>query len=173
MNRDYFVQLYNFTDWANRKIWACVMHLSDTDFMKDLDYSQGSIFNQVTHTMEVEYWWVNFLSTRKVDFLDRETYPTRDLIRARWDKITTANQAYVASLTDAELQRNVHPDFWDDDEPSITVAEALTQVAFHSMDHRAQTLAMLHKLGAPTVGQDFLGYLHREYDEAMEAAEQE
>jgi uncharacterized damage-inducible protein DinB len=36
------------------------------------------------------------------------------------------------------------------------------QVINHSTDHRAQTLAMLHHLGAPTIGQDFLAYLHLE-----------
>lgn len=168
MNRDYFVQLYDFTDWANRKVWNCVMHLSDADFTKDLEYSIGSILNQVTHTMEVEYWWLNLLRTGEVDFLDHTQHPTRELIIAKWDSIRAVNNAYLASLTDDELQRKVHPSaVWDEDEPAITVAEALTQVAFHSMDHRAQTLAMLDKLGAPTVGQDFLSYLHREYDEAV------
>jgi uncharacterized damage-inducible protein DinB len=33
------------------------------------------------------------------------------------------------------------------------------QVINHSTDHRAQMLAGLHRLGAPTVGQDLLDYL--------------
>jgi uncharacterized damage-inducible protein DinB len=33
-----------------------------------------------------------------------------------------------------------------------------TFCANHSTDHRAQTLAGLHKLGAPTVGQDYLNF---------------
>ncbi len=41
----------------------------------------------------------------------------------------------------------------------IKVWEALVQVANHSTDHRAQIMAGLHRLGAPTMGQDFLDYL--------------
>ncbi|PJF26553.1 MAG: hypothetical protein CUN52_15675 [Phototrophicales bacterium] len=41
----------------------------------------------------------------------------------------------------------------------MTVRDALVQVANHSTDHRAQTLAGLHQLGATTVEQDYLFYL--------------
>ena len=171
MNRDYFVQLYDFTDWANRRVWECASQLSDEDFSKDLDYSVGAIRIQMIHTLAVEHGWVHFLNTGELDFFKLEQFPTRESIRTKWDEVSAANQTYVATLTDEELQRKVHPDFWEADEPAITVAEALTQVAFHSMDHRSQMLAMLHKLGAPTVGQDFLSYLHREYDEAQAETE--
>jgi uncharacterized damage-inducible protein DinB len=38
----------------------------------------------------------------------------------------------------------------------------MIQVANHSTDHRAQTLRLLHDLGAPTFGQDYLRYLDTE-----------
>ncbi|MEO1287780.1 MAG: DinB family protein [Chloroflexota bacterium] len=72
---------------------------------------------------------------------------------------------YVFSLTDDELQRKVKPSFWDDDDPPITVAQALTQVINHSTDHRAQTMAVLHTMGYDGVGQDFLSYLHEKIKE--------
>jgi len=39
------------------------------------------------------------------------------------------------------------------------VAETLLHVVNHGTDHRAQILAMLHGMGAPTVAQDLLFYM--------------
>jgi uncharacterized damage-inducible protein DinB len=145
-------------------MWDCVMQLSQEDFLKPLTFSIGSIHIQCAHTMGVEYWWLGFLRTRELVFLTEEevmAYTDRLALRKRWDEVTAVNKAYVASLTDDELKRLVKPEFWDEDEAPISVAQALTQVANHSTDHRAQIMAMLHTLGGIGVGQDFLSYLHR------------
>ena len=164
MNKEHFIELYGYTDWANRQVWGCVMQLSQDDFEKPLTFSVGSILDQCVHTMAVEYWWLNFLKTGKLDFIsegDVDTFKDRVALRKKWDEVTTANKAYVASLTDEELTRKVKPEFWDDDQQPITVAQALTQVANHSTDHRSQIMAMLHTLGGEGVEQDFLWYLHQ------------
>ena len=68
-------------------------------------------------------------------------------------------RAYLDHLTPEELAREVRPEFWPRGRRPIKVYQAITQVTFHSTDHRAQMLAGLHRLGAPTVGQDLLDYL--------------
>ncbi|MBZ0309940.1 MAG: hypothetical protein K8I82_28010 [Anaerolineae bacterium] len=162
MNKAFFVSLYDYNFWAHRRVWECVMQLDEPLFHQELEYSVGSIFIQVVHTMGVEYWWSHFLCEGVYDFLNPDDYPTRDFIRATWDKSEMYIRAYLDSLTDEALQRLVKPKFWDENEVAIPVWQALLQVANHSTDHRAQTLAGLHRLGAPTVGQDYLDYLHRE-----------
>lgn len=169
MYKQHFIDLYDYTDWANRRTWACVMKLSQADYEKHLTYSIGSILVQCVHTMAVERWWLHFLATGEFDFSEDEDdklelYKDRAKLRARWDEITAINKAYVASLTVDELQRLVRPEFWPEPEPGITVAQALIQVANHSTDHRSQIMAMLHQFGVDGVEHDFLGYLHRNVD---------
>jgi uncharacterized damage-inducible protein DinB len=167
MNRDYFVELYDYTEWANRRVWDCAMQLSDEDYFKPLDYSIGSIFIQLLHTMGVEFWWLNYLATGELVFLTEEECQSyeedRTKFRARWDTVVANNRAYLLSLSDEELGRMVKPEHFEaENQRAITVAQALCQVANHSTDHRAQTLALLHTLGVQGVEQDFLNYLHRE-----------
>jgi uncharacterized damage-inducible protein DinB len=159
MDKQYFAQLYTFTAWANRRVWGCILQLDDAAFRQELDYSIGSIFTQTVHTMGVEYWWLNYLRTGVAKFLNPDDFPDRASIRTRWDEIEAINHAYINTLTPEELAREVRPAWWEENERAISVREALTQVAFHSMDHRAQTLAMLHKLAAPTVEHDFLLFM--------------
>jgi uncharacterized damage-inducible protein DinB len=128
-----FVPLYDYNAWANHRVWDCVQQLSREQFDRDIDYSIGSIHNQVAHT-------------------------TRESIRAKWDETEQMIRAYVAQLTPEELARTVRPPFWDAGQPAIKVFEALFQVANHSTDHRAQTLAALHRVGGPTTPQDLLFY---------------
>jgi uncharacterized damage-inducible protein DinB len=158
VDKTYFIGLVDYNYWANRKVWDCVMRLSDEQFTQDLDYSIGSIFVQCVHTMGVESWWFTFLQTGKLEFLELEDFPNRAAIRTKWDEVETMARAYAASLTPSELEREVTPDFWEN-KPAIKVWEAILQITNHSTDHRAQMLAGLHRLGAPTISQDVLDYI--------------
>jgi uncharacterized damage-inducible protein DinB len=163
MSRDYFVDLYQYNDWANRRVWDCVTKVSDEDYFKDNTFSVGSIYTQLFHTLGVEKWWIGYLSTDEVVFFskeDKERLKDRQLLRQTWDEINERNMVYMRSLTDEEIQRKVKVPWWDDDYPPITIAQALAQVANHSTDHRAQTMAVLHTYGYEGVGQDVLMYLH-------------
>lgn len=159
MDRQHFVELYDYNYWAQRRVWACVLQLSEEDFRRDLRYSVGSILDQCAHTLAVEHWWFVFLGTGKLAFLDGRQFTTREAIRAQWDATEALVRAYLDRLTPEESRREVRPDFWPAEQRPIKVYQALTQVANHSTDHRAQTFAGLHRLGAPTVGQDVLDYL--------------
>ncbi|MBZ0277830.1 MAG: DinB family protein [Anaerolineae bacterium] len=159
MDKTYFLRQYDYNFWAHRQVWNCVMQLTDEQFNQHLDYSIGSIRIQCIHTMAVESWWFEFLRRGELVFMDMVDFPTRAEIRTRWDEVETSIRAYLERLTPAEMEREVRPHFWDETRQPIKVWEAILQVANHSTDHRAQTLAGLHRLGAPTVGQDFLDYL--------------
>lgn len=158
MDAQVFITLYDYNSWANRRLWDCVMQLTEEQFDQDIDHSIGAIHNQVAHIMGVEYWWFQFLRTGELDFVSDADCETRASIRAKWDAAEQIIRAYVTKLTPDELWREVKPSFWEDEKPSLKVFEALFQVANHSLDHRAQTLAALHRVGGPTTPQDFIFY---------------
>jgi uncharacterized damage-inducible protein DinB len=156
MEPNVFTSLYTYNQWANRRVWDCVMQLTDDQFDQDIDYSIGSIHTQVAHTMGVEHWWFQFLRTGELHFVSESDCETRASVRAKWDETEVLIRDYATALTPDELVRLVRPPFWNDDQPPIPVYEALFQIAHHSTDHRAQTLAALHRVGGPTTPQDFL-----------------
>ncbi len=158
MTKDYFREIYQYNYWAHRRVWTCVETLTERQFKQELDYSIGAIHIQCVHTMAVESWWFHFLRTGELKFIELDQFHDRPSIRAQWDIVERDVLDYIEALTPEELEREVRPDFWDRDDPPIRVWEAMVQVANHSTDHRAQTLAGLHRLGAPTTQQDFLQY---------------
>lgn len=158
MDKEFFIDLYLYNFWANRRVWDCIMTLTDEEFFRELSYSIGSIHMQVAHTLAVEAWWFHFLQTGVVEFIREEDLMTREIIRKQWDMTEERVMAYLPTLTSDDLSRKVMPPFWEN-KPAITVRDALVQVANHSTDHRAQTLSGLHQLGATTIEQDYLFYL--------------
>ena len=161
-----FRDLFAYTFWADRQLWACVEQVSEEQFTQDLGYSRGSLRDQCLHILGVESWWPHFLQTGQVVFVDPASAPTRAAIRVLWDGVEQRVTAYLAGLTPQELERDVRPDAWDEGDEPIKLWQALLQVANHSTDHRAQVLAGLKSLGAPTFEQDYLNYIFAMRDAA-------
>ncbi len=159
MSPEFFQEIYAYNFWANRRMWSCIEQLSDEQFTQDSAYAHGSLRAQCIHSMGVEWWWLHFLATGELAFLNGDDYPTRAAVHRQWELVESDVQAYVHTLTPAELERAVRPEFWKEGRKPIRVCDALFQVANHSTDHRAQILAVIHNLGGPTIEQDYLDYV--------------
>lgn len=149
MHADQIRELFDYHITANRHLWdTSVMALSNDQFKQKLDYSIGSIRNQCVHLMSVDERWFSGLRGVAVPhFLNPVHYPTREKVRAYWDRVEADMRAYLDALTDEQLSGTLE---------ALPVWAVLQHVALHGMDHRAQMLAMLHTLGAPTYPQDFI-----------------
>lgn len=152
MNADAFRKLYDYHFTVNRRIWdKCVMQLTDAQFDQELPYSIGSIHNQIVHMMSVDQRWFSGLrGTALPDFLKPGDFPTREAVRAFWDKVEAEMRGYLEGLTDAQVFAPMN---------DLVVWEVLTHVVNHATDHRAQVLAMLNSMGVKTFPQDFIFYL--------------
>jgi uncharacterized damage-inducible protein DinB len=158
LNAAYFHELYAYNYWTHRQLWACIEELSEVQFQQDLDYSVGSLCEQCVHTLGIEFWWFRFLKTGRLEFPEPEKLVTRAAVRAEWDRVEQEVMAYITALTPEELARTVKPPFWEENQAPVQVWQALLQIANHSTDHRAQTLAGIHRLGGRTIEQDYLDY---------------
>ena len=156
MHADDIRILYGYHFAANRKLWdVCVVPLSDEQFLHPLAYSIGSIRNQVVHMMDIEEGWFDGLRTNNADgrapFKNPEDWPTREKIRADWDTVEAKIRAYLIDLTDDDCNAP-----FGADPNALRKWQIMMHVLNHATDHRAQTLAMLHSLGAPTFAQDMI-----------------
>jgi uncharacterized damage-inducible protein DinB len=153
--------LYDYNYWAHRQVWqTSITALTDEQFTQPLDYSVGSIHQQVVHTMSAEWMWLTRLGgTSPAAMLDPADYPTRPACRARWDEIEAEAHARLDSLADADLNDDFSYTTTSGKTYTQSTAEILLHVVNHGTDHRAQMLAMLHRFGVPTVQQDLIFYM--------------
>lgn len=153
--------LFDYNHWAHERVWTCANTLTDEQFVQDVGYSFGSIRNQLVHVMSVDRrWFARIASQPVMPHLVADQFTTKAEVQERWAQLASENEAIFSSLDDAGWQAGVE----------VTLAhrgvslmqprwQILAHVVNHGTDHRAQTLAMLHQLGAPTVEQDLVYYL--------------
>ena len=160
MNADAFRHFYNYHFSENRKLWdQYIAPLSYAQFSQPVDYSHGSVREQIVHLMDVdEVWFCELRGVMPSDPLPAADYDDRALIRAHWDGVEQMMRAYLAGLTDEMLSTKPISDPEEDKE--LAVWQVLLHVANHGTDHRAQLLRILHDLGVKTEGQDYIFYVY-------------
>ena len=160
MNANAFRHFYNYHFAENRIVWEHVASLSFEQFTQKVDYSRGSVREQVVHLIDAEDVW--FSELRGVEpsepLADAVDVDDRDVIRAHWDKVEGNIRAYLANLEDDFLFTK--PIIEPEEDKDLIVWQVLLHVANHATDHRAQLLRVLHDLGVETKSQDYIFYVY-------------
>jgi len=160
MNANAFRHFYDYHFAENRKIWDnYVAPLSHEQFTQDVDYSHGSVRDQIVHLMSVDEGWFSELrgleASEPVAAADSDD---RESIRARWDRIEQGMRDYLAELRDDMLFDK--PIEEPDEDRDLIAWQVLVHVVNHGTDHRAQLLRLLNDLGVETAYQDYIFYAY-------------
>lgn len=156
MTADLIRHFYEYHFTINRKIWdACIIKLTDEQFLQAVDYGVGSIRNQVVHMMSVDNaWFSDLMGEEFVGHMNPEHYPTREVIRSTWDEVEQKMRGALATVGDDLL---VQP--FPVSETPFSYGQMLLHVANHGTDHRAQLLRMLNDHGIETFPQDYIFFV--------------
>ena len=158
MNANAFRHFYNYHFAENHKIWEHVASLSFEQFTQPVDYSHGSVRDQIVHLIDAEdVWFSELRGVEPSEPLPPADSDDRSIIRAHWDKVEQNIRAYLANLQDDML---FSKPIREPEEDQILFAwQVLLHVANHATDHRAQLLRVLHDLGVETQYQDYIFYI--------------
>ena len=159
MNADAFRHFYEYHFAENRKIWdSYVTSLSDDQFRQAVNYSHGSVRDQIVHLMSADdYWFSGLRGVVRPEPLNPADFDNRNILRIRWDGIEQNMRGYLVNLQDRMLFEKPFKDGEDEDLP---LWQALLHVANHGTDHRAQILRLLNDLGVTTISQDYIFYIY-------------
>jgi len=159
MNADAFRHFYDYHFTENRKMWnERINSLSDEQFTHDVNYSHGSVRDQVVHLMSVDDAWFSGLRGAEIpDSLDPAALNDRETIRARWDTVERSVRDYLSTLRDDML---FEKPFAEGEDKDLILWQVLLQVVNHGTDHRAQILRLLSDLGVKTESQDYIFFAY-------------
>jgi uncharacterized damage-inducible protein DinB len=163
MNADDLRHFLNYHLAENRATWDnYILPLPQEQFVQPVEYSIGSVRNQLVHLMSVDNIW--FSELRGLDgpaYFNPDDFNDRTVLRAQWDAIEQIMSDYIVKLTDEMLSQKPYGGGEDKD---LIVWQILLHVVNHGTDHRAQLLRILHDFGVKTVSQDYIFYV---YDHPM------
>ena len=159
MNADAFRHFYEYHFAENRKMWdECVTPLSHEQFTQDVDYSHGSVRDQIVHLMSVDDTWFGGLRGAEIPApLNPADFDDRESIRAHWDDVERHMRDYLARLRDDMLFDK--PLAGEDKD--LILWQVLLHVVNHGTDHRAQLLRLLNDLGVETRYQDYIFFVYK------------
>ncbi|TAK11099.1 MAG: hypothetical protein EPO32_13310 [Anaerolineae bacterium] len=158
MDANTFRRYYDYHFAENRKTWNdYIKDLPEDLFNKDVNYSQGSVRNQIVHLISVDEAWFSDLRGKGIpDSPDPATLQDKDAIRAYWDSVERFMGEYLETLQDGRL--NEKPLKGEDE--NLILWQVLLHVINHGTDHRAQILRQLNDMGIKTGPQDYVFYLY-------------
>jgi uncharacterized damage-inducible protein DinB len=158
MNANAFRHFYGYHFAENRKMWdSYITQLSHEQFTQHVDYSRGSVRDQIVHLISADDTWFSGLRGAAIpEPLNPADFPDRESIRAHWDNVEQNMRNYLAGLRDDMLFDKP----LDGEDKDLILWQVLLHVANHGTDHRAQLLRLLNDLGVKTTSQDYIFYVY-------------
>ena len=159
MNANAFRHFYNYHFAENRKLWDQVTQLTHEQFTQPVDYSHGSVRDQIVHLMNCEDLWFSELRGKDPsEPIPPATFDDREVIRDEWDRVEQRIRDYLGELRDEMLFDK--PIKEPEEDQDLFVWQVLLHVVNHGTDHRAQLLRLLNDLGLRTTSQDYIFYVY-------------
>lgn len=152
-------QAYNA--WANDKLLHTAEALSPDQLRASTNLGHGSVHSTFFHMLQVEALWRMLAQHGELteEMLQAEEFDTVDALRAGLHAETNKIQAYVETLSDAELAGALVLRDPRGNEHTYTRWQILLHRYTHTMQHRTEIAAMLSELGHSPGDLDFIFYL--------------
>jgi uncharacterized damage-inducible protein DinB len=160
MYADGFRHFYEYHFSENRKIWDLfIVPLTHREFIKEVDYSKGSVRDQIVHLIDVDdVWFSELRGVEPSEPLEPSKFDDRKIIRAHWDSVEQKMRDYLAELRNEQLFYK--PIIDPEEDKDLIVWQVLLHVVNHGTDHRAQLLRVLNDMGVKTTSQDYIFYVY-------------
>jgi uncharacterized damage-inducible protein DinB len=161
--------LYDYNYWANRRLLAIAGSLPASDLLAPAGLSHGSLMDTLVHILFAEWLWLvrtqeghspGFQSP--VAAFGWEDPRTFGALQARWSQEERAMRAYLAGLSDGDLDQVVRYRTMSGIAHENPLWQLLVHLVNHGTQHRSEAALHLTQLGHSPGDLDFIIYLWKE-----------
>ena len=159
MSLDDLKRRYDYSYWANARLFAVMSQLTPEQFTQDVAGTYGSLRNTLVHMMSAEWGWIARCGgPARGPQLKGEDYPTLDAVIDQWAIVEGYAREFLGTLRDEDLERVIVYDLGPVGKGAGTTGEFLQHAANHSVHHRGQIALLLRVLGVAPGNVDLLFY---------------
>ena len=160
MKTDDIKLLYQYNEWANKRILAAAEQVSSEQLVQPNELGWGSLRGALVHILDAEYGWFDFLfgEDDAPDDVQPENFASVAALRTRWNTENANLWRCLAALQDADLTR-VHSRERGSRRYDFVLWQALVHVVNHGTQHRAECAALLTGFGHSPGDVDFTLFL--------------
>lgn len=143
------VTLYDYSYWANARLFSSIAGLGDDAFTREVAGSFGSVRTTLVHMMSPESGWLERCGgPRRGERLMPDDFPTLRAVTQRWSVYEQQMRSFLAALTDDDLLRvityTIPPLEFSG---SGRIGDLLHHGANHNAHHRGQAALLVRALG--------------------------
>jgi uncharacterized damage-inducible protein DinB len=147
MTKSYFLKLYQYNAWANRKVVNCLLeqHVTDQKIL--------SVFN---HLVSAQFIWYNrFKGLPKSEYVLWGNYPLLQLKVM----VEEANNLWIEFIENAvDFERELKYTNYVNDYYENKIGDIMAHLVNHGTYHRGQVAMLLREKGYEPVNTDFITY---------------
>ena len=152
-------RLYDFSYWANRKLFEVIAKLPEEQFTQSVSGSYGSIRNSLVHVMSAEWGWLDRCGGEpRGPRLDPGDYPTAQSVIETWKRIEGYVRSFLPTLKDGDLEREIEFSLGGAPSRRVPLGDLMHHAVIHAVHHRGQVALMLRELGYTPGNFDLLIY---------------
>jgi uncharacterized damage-inducible protein DinB len=151
MDHDVLLTLYRFHVDANQTVLDTAALLTEDTFTRESSPSHGSIRNLLLHILGGDIYFPATCAGSQPDISELQALDeldSVDAIRARWNAATDSALAFLESLDDDAMQREVTITFGENTF-TLAVWQVFMQQIAHAHMHRGELSILLSEAGYP------------------------
>jgi uncharacterized damage-inducible protein DinB len=151
--------LFAFNEWANDRTLTSIAQLSEEQFARHLGGSFPTIRDTAAHIVSAEWIWLRrWHGDSPAAVPDWLKAPTPAFLRQRLGEIEADRRAYLAGLSDRDLQTLLDYRRLNGEAFSKPLGHLLRHVVNHSTYHRGQIATMMRQVGGVPARTDLLDF---------------
>jgi uncharacterized damage-inducible protein DinB len=141
--------LFAYNAWANDRILGCIESLDAALYARRLVSSFPSLRDTFAHIVATEWVWLKRWRGESPAappaWMDT---PTPAELRDQLQEIEAGRTAYLATLRDEDLKREIHFTYQSGDPGRHVLSDLILHLVNHSTYHRGQAVTLLRQAGA-------------------------
>jgi uncharacterized damage-inducible protein DinB len=168
-------RLHQHRNWVNAKLLTAARGLSEDALRRPMAIGQGSVWKSLAHLYAAEYVWLETLLGHEAPVAPGDLpnqlpgnqqganpIGSLDELCSRWRELDARWEAYLAALSDADLDGWVTKITSRGDRLSTRRGDVLIHLCTHAQYTTAQVINMLRQLGASPLPDPMLITLARQ-----------
>lgn len=162
MNVQEITFLYDYNYWANKRILASAMNLTQGQFDAPDEYPWGGLRGTLLHILDAEWTWRMFFENDNCDApeLAITDFPNMTTFQERFQQEETALRGFLGSLQDEDLAAHRYYKVPEGYTRDRILWHCLVHLVNHGTQHRSEAAAMLTKFNHSPGDLDFTVFLN-------------
>lgn len=153
--------IYNYNYWANGKILAMCVTVTQEQFLAPAEYPFGGLRGTMLHVVDAEYGWRGFFEGSAFnEDLKVDDFPTLSSLEKKFHEEEQAMCAYLNRLTDEDMTGHTKYTTSEGVLRDRILWHCLLHVVNHGTQHRSEAAALLTSYNASPGDLDFTLFLN-------------